>query len=440
MTSLENFQTKHDDQHHDVIRHDPSEFGSYRISLVLASICLITFLLWSAFATINLHVRGIGKIIPSGKVRAIQHLEGGIVKQIRIKEGQIVKKGDVLFQLENIRAESEMKEIQVALDALNIKRIRLRAELDLKDELIFPEHLMTEYRTICETEMQFFKSRKAEFYEKEQQLKKQMNQKVLKLDETESTIKNISKEMKNANQQLAIRKKLLKTGAISRSQYLETDSEVKNFNTRISKLKKEIPVIKSEISETLSQLEEIKQRWRYQISEELTTADVDTQKLDERIKSYNDAVERKDVISSLNGVIKKMHINTIGGVVQPGQVIAEVIPLQETLIVEANIATEDRGKIWVGLPVIAKITAYDYSVYGGVDGKLIYISADSFIDNQNRQFYQVRIELDKSEISKNRPLLPGMAVEINILANEISILNAILSPIRKIRDNAIREI
>lgn len=389
---------------------------------------------------INLHVRGTGKIIPSGKIRTIQHLEGGIIKKILIKEGQIVKRGDILFQLENVRAEAEMKEIQVALNATQIKKIRLIAERDFKEKVVFPDDLTNEYATVIEAEQQLFKTRTAEFFEKQQVLKKQMNQKVLKLDEMESTVKNMRKEKENAEQQLKIRRGLLQKGAISRSQFLETDSKVKNFNTRISKLTKEIPVVKSEISETLSLLEETKQNWRYKIVDELNKADLDTQKLEERIKTFNDTVNRSDVISSINGIVKTMTINTIGGVVQPGQIIAEIIPIKENLIVEAHISTADRGKIWIGLPVIAKITAYDYSVYGGVQGKLTYISADSFIDSQNRQYYLAQVELEKSNIREDKPILPGMAVEINVLANEISILDAILRPFRKLRDNAIREI
>lgn len=437
MTFLKNFQNV---SLNNMQLSDNIGFGRYRLTLFLCSLCVAVFFIWSAFTTINLHVRGVGKIIPSGKIRAIQHLEGGIIKGILIKEGQIVKEGDVLFQLENARAESDMKEIQVDLNALKIKKSRLQAELDLKEVLVFPEEALNKYREICHNEMQIFNIRNKEFHEKKQIFKKQMNQKVLSLDEMQSTVKNINQEMKNAKQQLSIRKKLVKTGAISQSQYLETDSKVKSFTTRISKLQKEIPVVKSEISEILNLLEEMKQNWRYTIANELNQTELSIQKLNERIKSFNDAVNRKDVLSSINGVIKTITVNTIGGVVQPGQVIAEVIPLQENLIVEAHISTEDRGKIWLDLPVIAKITAYDYSVYGGVNGKLSYISADSFIDNQNKQYYLVQIELENAKIADDKPLLPGMAAEINILANKISILDAILRPFRKLRDNAIREI
>ncbi len=419
--------------------NDEGNFSRYRWYLWLGILCVATFFLWASLTKINLHVRGPGKVIPSGKVRLIQHLEGGIINEIFVKEGQVVEAGDSLFHLANTRAESDMKEIQVALTALHIKRIRLQAERDDSVQLIYNDEVMVKHPSYVLSETQIYQSRKAELSEKVKGLEKRMSQKVLKLDELQTNVSNLEDEMKNAQEQLEIRKKLLRTGAISRSQYLETDSEVRNFKTRISKIRKEIPITKSELSEIVNVLGETKQKWRSQIVEELGQINVDIQKLEERIKTFNDAVQRKDVESPINGIVKKVHINTIGGVIRPGQIIAEIIPVQETLIVEANVSTEDRGKIWVGLPVIAKITAYDYSMYGGIKGELTYISADSFIDNQNKQYYQIRVELKKSHIAEDKPIFPGMAVDVNILANEISILNSILRPIYQIRENALRE-
>lgn len=419
--------------------NDEGNFSRYRWYLWLGILCVATFFLWASLTKINLHVRGPGKVIPSGKVRLIQHLEGGIINEIFVKEGQVVEAGDSLFHLANTRAESDMKEIQVALTALHIKRIRLQAERDDSAQLVYNDEVMAKHPSYVLSETQIFQSRKAELSEKVKGLEKRMSQKVLKLDELETNVANLEDEMKNAQEQLEIRKKLLRTGAISRSQYLETDSEVRNFKTRISKIRKEIPITKSELSEIVNVLGETKQKWRSQIVEEIGQINVDIQKLEERIKTFNDAVQRKDVESPINGIVKKVHINTIGGVIRPGQIIAEIIPVQETLIVEANVSTEDRGKIWVGLPVIAKITAYDYSMYGGIKGELTYISADSFIDNQNKQYYQIRVELKKSQIAEGKPIFPGMAVDVNILANEISILNSILRPIYQIRENALRE-
>ncbi|MGH1375326.1 MAG: HlyD family type I secretion periplasmic adaptor subunit [Alphaproteobacteria bacterium] len=419
--------------------NDSGNFSRYRVYLWLGIACVTTFFLWANFTNIHLHVRAPGKVIPSGKVRLIQHLEGGIINEILVKEGQVVQAGDSLFHMANTRAEADMKEIEVALASLYIKRTRLQAERDDKSRPVYDDALMQKHPSHILSEVQIFQSRRAELGEKIKGLEKRMSQKVLKLDELETNVENLGHEMKNAKEQLEIRKKLLRTGAISRSQYLETDSEVRNFTTRISKISKEIPITKSELSEIVNLLGETKQKWRSKVVEELGQINVDVQKLEERIKTFNDAVQRKYVESPIKGIVKKVHVNTIGGVIRPGQVIAEIIPVQETLIVEAHVSTEDRGKIWVGLPVIAKITAYDYSIHGGIKGELTYISADSFIDNQNRQYYQIRVELKKTQISEGKPIFPGMAVDVNILANEISVLGAILRPIYQIRENALRE-
>lgn len=415
-------------------------FETYRILLFLVVACLTAFFLWASFTEIDQQVRGSGKVITSGKVRMIQHLEDGIVREILVKEGQEVSSGEALFKIANTRAESEMKEISVTSAALLLKQIRLQAERDGKQRIVFPSEFEGKNNNIIQAEASMFKSRKAELEEKLDGFKKRMKQKVLKLDDLESTIKNLQKERSIGQEQLDIKKRLYKTGAISRSQYLEAESTVKNFNTRISKVRKESPIVKSEISEIVNLLEETRQNWRSKVVEELNNVNVDINKLRERIVTYSDAVDRTSILAPINGVINKLHINTIGGVIQSGQTLAEIIPVEEKLIVEGQISTQDRGKIWIGLPVAAKVTAYDYSIYGSMDGNLTYISADSFVDNQGNSFYQIRVTLDKSMLSKDKPLISGMQVDLNILANKISVLRALFRPLDQIRENALREL
>jgi len=415
-------------------------FQTYRFLLLLVASCLCAFFAWAGISEIDQQVRGSGKIIPSGKVRSIQHLEDGIVREILVKEGQTVQAGDSLFQLINTKAEADMKEINVGLSALLIKQIRLQAELKDQEGFSVPGSLAQNNEGIVKAEKDLFKARRAEFVEKANGLKKRMKQKVLKLDDNEANIANLEKERAISQEQLAIKRKLRDSGAISRSQYLEEESKVKNFNTRISSVRKEIPITKSEISEIVNLLEETRQKRRSDIVEELNGVNVDIKKLQERIVTFSDAVNRTSIQAPINGVINKLHVNTIGGVVQSGQVLAEIIPLEETLIVEGKIATKDRGKIWEGLPVAAKITAYESSIYGSMNGTLTYISADSFTDNQGTSYYQVRATLDNSALSEDKPVFSGMSVDLNILASKISVLHAIMRPLTSIRENALREL
>ncbi|MCB1580609.1 MAG: HlyD family type I secretion periplasmic adaptor subunit [Rhodospirillales bacterium] len=411
----------------------------YRPLLWLVVACLISFFIWASVTKIHEQVRGMGRVTPAGDTRVIQHLEGGIIEQIAKQEGEQVKKGDVIFYIKNQRAESEKEELQIALKSKEIKFLRLQAELGENTVPEFPIELHKNYPEIIQAEKQIFESRRSEMSEKMSGLEKRMRQKVLKLDDLSTTTENLEKELSVAQEQLEIRQKLRRSGAMSRSQYLETLSDVKNFETRVARTKKEIPIVKSELAEITNLVEETKQKWISETGEELNTVQVDIKKLKERIRAITDEVSRTAVKSPVNGIVNKIFINTIGGVLKPGDRLAEILPVEDKLVIEGRIPTNDRGKVWPDLPVVAKITAYDYTLYGGLKGKLVYISPNSFVDNQGVEYYEIRVEIDTPEIGKNLPVFPGMTAEINILAGRVSVLHAILKPFRQIRENALRE-
>lgn len=411
----------------------------YRPILWATVACMLGFLIWSSLAQIHEQVRGTGRIIPAGNMQVIQHLEGGIVNQILEEEGNIVSKGDILFYIKNQKAEAELEELQIALDAAEIKSKRLGAEFHGKDKVEYDKKIEEIYSDIVKSERQIFQARQAEMVEKLEKLQKQMKQKVLKLDDLNTTIRNLTKEFNVAKEQLEIKQKLRQSGAVSHSQYLDNLSEVRNFETRIAKTQKELPITKSELAELTNTIEETIQIRRSEISEELNEVEVNIQKLKERMKGIQDEVARTSITSPVNGVVNKIYINTIGGVIQPGQRVAEIVPLDDKLIVEGQISTDDRGKIWLNLPAVAKITAYDYTLYGGLEGKLTYISSNSFVDQQNNEFYQIRLTLDMTNLSEDKPIYPGMTTEISILAEKVSVLQAILKPFRQIQKNSLRE-
>lgn len=412
----------------------------YRPVLWLVVAFIGIFFWWASTTEIEQHVRGAGRVVPAGKLRTIQHLEGGIIQDILVEEGQSVERGQVLFTVSNKRAQSELEEFKIAREALRIKQLRLEAELKNADRVDYDRAVEREYPGIVESERQLFHARQSEFREKMEGIKKRMQQKTLKLDEMQTNIRNLDKELAVASEQLKIKTRLRNSGAISRSQYLEAESAVKNFETRIARIQKEIPITKTELSELVSLLEETRQNWFSTVGEELNGVKVDIKKLNERIQALQDEVTRRAITSPIRGVVNKRYVNTIGGVIQPGESLAEIIPVDETLIVEGRISTDDRGKVWPGLDVVAKITAYDYSIYGGVKGKLTYISADSFIDNNNKEFYAIRVELSTNNLANDKPIFPGMTAELNILASKVSVLHVLLKPFWRTQENALREL
>lgn len=415
------------------------EKNEYRFTLWLVVGIMTAFLAWASFTQINQQVHGTGRVIPAGKMRSIQHLEGGIITDIHVQEGETVEAGTKLFSITNQRAVSERNETAIDRDALLLRKQRLEAELAGKDVVEFDPDLAAKYADFAATEKQIFSSRRLEFNEKMSGLQERHKQKVLKLGEISTTLSNVKKEAAIAQQQLDIKTKLRNTGAISQSQYLDAQSLVSGFNTQIARSQAEYPITKAELAETQNLIDETRKTRQSQIAQELNDVNIDIKRQTERFSASTDQVDRGTITTPVKGIVNKLYINTIGGVVKPGDPVADIIPLDEKLVVEGRISTKDRGKVWLGLPVIVKITAYDFSMYGGVEGKLSYISADSFVDNKGGEYYQVRVTLDSSELRQSKPIMPGMTVELNILADKVSVLRAIFKPVFDLKDNALTE-
>lgn len=422
----------------DVMR-ETDRTWKYRPVLVMILAVICAFLTWASLSEVDQHVRGTGRVVPSGKSKTVQHLEGGIIREILVKEGQRVEVGDVLFMIKNIKVESNLEELNIGRESLEIKQARLIAELNDERDVAFPEDLEKKFPDIVESERQLFKVRRQEFMERIGAIRERENQKILRLEELDSRIRNIKEELDVAKQQQAIKARLVESGAISQSMYLQAKSTVKKFITDLEEQQNEVPIVKAELGEIRSQLQETYQGRNSEVLDELKNVKVEIKTLEERMRAYTDEVERTAIKSPIKGIVNRIHINTIGGILMPGDDLAEIIPVEETLIVEGKITTDDRGKVWPGLPVVAKITAYDYTIYGGLQGELVYVSADSFIDNRDQEFYQIRVALKTDKLSGDKPVFPGMTAEINILAGKISIIDALLRPLRRVKQNALRD-
>lgn len=418
----------------------PTTQWYYRPTLLIMVSLILIFTGWAYVSKIDEHVRGTGRVIPAGKARTIQHLEGGIVNKILAEEGDQVAAGATLFTIQNKRAESSRNEIEIDLTTQEIKKHRLLTELEDVDEITFDKALTESYASVIESETQQFRARRNEFLEKLSGIREQIRQKELRLADLNAQVTNLNAELDVAQEQFEIKERLYEAGATSRSQYLEAQSRVRNFTTRIGQVKKEIPVVVAEFSELQKRLSETREKQNADVTEDLTDVNVEIKKLQERLNALTDEVNRTEIKSPINGVVNKIFMNTRGGVMQPGQPLAEIIPVDELLIIEGQISTDDRGKIWPGLPVTAKITAYDYTIYGGLKGELTYISADSFIDKKGQEFYQIRVELKSDKLKDDQPIFPGMTADLNVIAGQTTILKAILKPFISIRENALKEL
>ncbi len=410
----------------------------YRPLLWAVIVFILAFFAWAGWSEIDQHVRGMGRIVPDGKARIIQHLEGGIVEKILISEGQKVEKGEIMFMVANTQAKAKLKELAVVMQTLSLKLTRLHAERNNLDTLDFDAEIEAKYPDLSRSERRLFEANNSEFSEKVNGLKGRLRQKKLRENELEAKMSNLQLELENAVKQAEIKEQLYDKGVVSESAFLAVKSEVLKLRTQLNQVEKEIPIIHAESAEIDSRIAEIKQQRRAQVGEEFNEVQTNIKMLNEQISALQDEVLRTAIISPINGIVNKLHINTIGGVSQPGAPLAEVIPVDETLIVEGKISTDDRGKIWLGLPVITKITAYDYTIYGGIDGELSYISADTLREGES-EFYQIRVTLSSDTLKQGKPVFPGMTAELSIVTGKITILHALLKPLWNIQGSALRE-
>lgn len=361
------------------------------IILWLTLLFIIIGLVWAYFAQVDEVTTGTGKVIPSSKVQVIQNLEGGIVKSILVKEGERVEKGQILMVLDDVRFASEYKANLEKRLLLQVKIARLNAEINEKP-LVIPKELEEKIPTIVQNAKILYQSRMNEM----QQLK-------------------LRKSL--LEKEISMNKPLVKSGAVS-------EVEVLRLQQALSELTGKILAFRSE---ALKELSEVNKEYA---------------NLKEEAKTLKDRLERTDVRSPVKGIVKQVHVATIGGVIKAGMPLIEVVPLEDTLLVEVQIDPDDIGFIQVGQEAMVKITAYDYSIYGGLDGKVEHISADTSTDEEGKSYYEVWVRTQKAYLgTKNNPLqiIPGMQASVSILTGKKSILTYLLKPVLKAKEKALRE-
>jgi len=408
--------------------------------LFVIILIISSFFLWANLSEITQHVRGQGRIIPLGKIRNVQHLEGGIIREILIKEGDRVKAGQELFIIDNIDASTNRNDALIKGNELEIRVVRLKAEKDNYSVPVFSEHLKKLYPQILVAEQELFQARKQAFKKEIDVLEDQRQQKRLKLDNLSEMSTNLRAENAVALKQLYLNEKMVKVGSVSQSKYLDSQSRVQNFQTRISQIEKEIPIIDAEIKEIQNKLEQTYKENEAKIIEETNKTSFEKKQIDGRLKSFDDKVSRARVTAPVTGIINARYIDTIGGVIGPGKIMADILPTSEQLEIEGKITTNDRPKIYLGLPVKIRLSAYDTRRTNAIDGTLTGISADSFTDQRGQSFYKIKVFIKSEEMPENMKIFPGMMADLHITAGRVTILKALLKPFMDLKNNALRKI
>lgn len=412
-----------------------------RVVLYFWLITIISLVVWSYFAVIDEIVRGDGEIIPSGENQIVQNLEGGIVEKILVKEGDIVTKNQILIKIDNQKSQSSLSSNAIQADALEAKIIRLRAESSGKDFNVSDE-VLSRIPDFIANEKSLYITNIRQQKSKTKTLNDQLLQRENELSEAKSKLVHLEKSLKMIQKEVQMTRPMVLRGVSSKVDFLKLQREANQVEQEFTSVEQSIPRLKAAISEVKSNIEEIEYLFQSDAKVKLNEALAEYETLKANSTALEDQVSRTVVRSPMRGVIQELFVHTVGGVIKPGADILEIVPSDQTLLVEVKIKPSDIAFIYIGQKSKVKFSAYDFAIYGGLDGEVVHISADTIKDEKDEVFYTVRIKTDKNFLERNGKhlkIIPGMTVNVDIMTGQKSVLDYILKPILKTKQYTFTE-
>lgn len=406
------------------------------VKTVLISVAL--FIMWTAVANVDEIAKGEGKVIPSSQIQILQSLDGGIVAEINVKEGQIVDSGQVLLRVDPTRFESSVRENRSQYLALTAKVARLRA---LAEGLPFvpPPEVAAEDPKTVQDELRLYQSARSNVEAQVSIARQQLAQRQQELAEMRAKREQASQAYEFTAKELAVTKPLISSGAVSEVELLRLERDTSRFKGERDMAAAQILRSQAAISEASRKIEEVELNARNEVRKDLGETMAKLNAFTEGGVALADKVKHASVRSPVKGTVKRLFVNTVGGVVQPGKDLVEVVPLDDALILEAKVAPKDIAFLRPGQPAMVKFSAYDFSTYGGLDAKLEHIGADSITDERGNTFFLVKVRTLKSSLGANLPIIPGMVAEVDIITGQKSILAYLLKPVLKAKQGALTE-
>jgi len=413
-----------------VLQTTPTKF---RYILYITIIFITGFIYWANIAQIDEIVRGTGEVIPSAKNKIVQNLEGGIVKDILVKTGDKVKQGQTLLTIQNIQSTSTLKSSKLKQNELFISILRLEAQakgIDLKIDPIVSK----KYPKLVQAQIKLFNSNKKEIQSQKSILQSQIKQKQNELKQIQNRIKDLSSNLYLINKEIKMTKPMVDRGIKSKVDFLQLKREKNSIVQEYNSNKNTIPIILSSIQEYKNKIKQIDTNFQNQSREKLNELTIALQRLRAQSTAVQDQVKRTNVISPINGIVQTMFVNTIGGVIKPGDNLVEIVPSDDTLSIEVKIKPSDIAFLYKGQKAKVQISAYDFALFGSLDATVTKISADSSVNNKGERFYTIQLQAKQNFLFKDYvryKILPGMMVTAHIITGKKSIMDYILKPILK---------
>ena len=401
-------------------------------------VILVATIIWAYYAKVDEVTRGEGRVVPSRQVQVIQSLDGGIVSEILIKEGQLVNIGTPLIKIDETRAVSSLRENKGQYLALLAKQARLKA---LAEGSAFnpPAEVQKETPLAHEQEYALYNASREEMDSIVNIARDQKEQREKELIEVLSKKEIAEKTYESANKELAANRPLLVSGAVSEIDILKLEREATRARGEIDQSKAQISRIQSSISEAKRKIIESEQNFRSKVRTELNETSAKIASLTETSVALTDKVKQSTLKSPVNGKVSRLFFNTVGGVIQPGKEVLEVVPTDDALVIETKVQIKDIAFLRPKQPAIVKLTAYDYTIYGTLDAVVDEISPNSTVDDKGNAYYIVRVRTLKNSLGENQPIIAGMQAQVDILTGKKTILSYLLKPVLKAKSYAFSE-
>lgn len=412
-------------------------------NVLLASVAalIVLFFLWAGFFEIDEMSRGQGQVVPSQDIQVVQSLEGGILQELLAAEGDMVKKDQVLLRISDVAFASEERGSEAKSRGLRAKKARLTAEANGAD-FVMPEDIAKDSPAIAANEMALYKSRQEELQNAFGILKDKIEKAQAGLAEAAAQISSLSSSQGLLQKELAIAEKMVAQHASPEVEAIRLRREINDVGGQIKATKERRTGLEAELRQAQKEHDDQEDKFRSQALGELNEVETDLASLEESLKSIGDRVSRAELRSPVDGIVNKIAVKTIGGVIEPAQRLVEIVPVGDDLKIVARVSPQDVAFIAPGQEVNVKITAYDPSRYGGLKGKLVRIGANSVTDRDGNAFFEVEVRTDKTYLGtaeKPLPITPGMVATVEVITGRRTILEYLAKPILRARDWALTE-
>lgn len=415
---------------------------SQHLLLSIIALFFVIFVIWANFATLDQVTRGQGKVIPSQDIQIIQHQEGGIIQEFMVQEGNEVAAGQVLMRLSDVGASSDLGSNEKRYLGLKAKSQRLRAEAEGKETPEFTEDVIKGAPESVREETDAFRANQQNVNTQVQVLTQQLTQREQEVSELTTRIRDLREVIRLAQEERDMIAPLVKRGSAPKMELLQLERSMKERQTELNSLTSSLPRTESAIREARARMEELKSSARAQAQSELSSVQIDMGTIKETLGALSDRQKRTEIRSPVAGIVKERKFNTVGAVIQPGQDVMEIVPKDDQLLVEAAVRPSDIAFLYPGQKAVVKITAYDYSIYGGLKGEVVDISADTISNEKGEMFYRVRIRTPETHLvhrGEFLAIIPGMVASVDILTGKKTVMEYLMKPLIKSVDSAMRE-